>query len=78
MIFRWQRFRTIETADCDIDFIRKIIEFTSERRAAVWTETPRAFSRGPKVRGLTGNKPEPSFWHTEPGYEGRAASTPAD
>ena len=68
----------IKAARRDVDFVKEVFVLEGQLRAALRTETPRAFCRRPKPGGLTAHKPELSPRHAEPRDERSARGSTAD
>ena len=73
-----QPVRFIKAARRDVDFVKEVFVLEGQLRAALRTETSRAFCRRPKPGGLTAHKPELRPRHAEPRDERSARGPTAD
>jgi hypothetical protein len=75
---RRRRVWHIKAARRDVDFVQEVFVLKGQLRAALRTETARAFRRRPKAGGLTGGEPELRPRHTEPCDERSASRSTTD
>jgi hypothetical protein len=69
---------SIKATRRDVDLVLEVLVLESQLRAALRTETPRAFYGGPEPRGLTTDDSELRASHAEPRDQGSASGSTTD
>jgi hypothetical protein len=78
VVSRWQPVWGIKATSRDVDFVQEVFVLEGQLRAALRTETPRAFRSRTKPRGLTAHEPELRPRYAEPRDERSAGGSTTD